>query len=140
MQIDQIKELVDLMIKGGLSRMEIVEDGNRILLESNSCSEVISPHIPAIRVPDVESIPDVGFNNISLYTSPMVGVFYAAPSPDAQPFVKVGDQVKKGDVLCIVEAMKLMNELTADESGEILDICVSDGDIVEFGQTIFKIL
>lgn len=71
--------------------------------------------------------------------SPMVGVFYAAPSPEADPFVRIGDTVKKGDVLCILEAMKLMNEITAEQDGKIADICAKNGDVVEFGQVLFKI-
>ena len=66
-------------------------------------------------------------------------MFYAAPSPGAEPFVRVGSRVKKGDVLCIVEAMKLMNEIQAERDGEIVDICAHDGDVVEFGQTLFKL-
>jgi acetyl-CoA carboxylase biotin carboxyl carrier protein len=68
-----------------------------------------------------------------------VGVFYAAPAPEAEAFVKVGDKVKKGDVLCIVEAMKLMNEITSTHDGEIVDICITNGAVVEFGQTLFKL-
>lgn len=72
-------------------------------------------------------------------TSPMVGTFYSAPSPDAEPFVKVGQTVKEGDVVCIVEAMKLMNEIEAEVSGKITEICVSDGQPVEFGQVLMYI-
>ena len=69
----------------------------------------------------------------------MVGIFYAAPSPEAEPFVKVGSKVKKGDTLCIIEAMKLMNDVVAEEDGEIVEICAENGSLVEFGQTLFKI-
>ncbi len=69
----------------------------------------------------------------------MVGVFYEAPSPEAEPFVKVGSKVKKGDVLCVVEAMKLLNEITADADGEIVDVCVENGQLVEYGQVLYKI-
>ncbi len=72
-------------------------------------------------------------------TSPMVGTFYSAPSPDAEPFVKVGQTVKEGDVVCIVEAMKLMNEIEAEFSGKITEICVQDGQPVEFGQVLMYI-
>ena len=72
-------------------------------------------------------------------TSPMVGTFYSAPSPDAEPFVKVGQTVKEGDVVCIVEAMKLMNEIEAEVSGKIVEICVSDGQPVEFGQVLMYV-
>lgn len=77
--------------------------------------------------------------NCNEVKAPLVGVFYAAPSPDAKPFVNVGDVVKKGDVLCIVEAMKMMNEIVSDFDGKIIDICAENGKIVEFGQTLFKI-
>ncbi len=72
-------------------------------------------------------------------TSPMVGTFYSAPSPDAEPFVKVGQTVKEGDVVCIVEAMKLMNEIESEFSGKIVEICVSDGQPVEFGQVLMYV-
>ena len=71
--------------------------------------------------------------------SPMVGIFYTAPSPEAEPFVKVGSKVKKGDTLCIIEAMKLMNDVVAEEDGEIVEICAENGSLVEFGQILFKI-
>ena len=71
--------------------------------------------------------------------SPMLGVFYASPSPDSAPFVKLGDRVKKGDVLCIIEAMKLMNEITAERDGEIVQILPQNGQIVEFEQLLFRI-
>ncbi|NLG93138.1 MAG: acetyl-CoA carboxylase, biotin carboxyl carrier protein, partial [Clostridiales bacterium] len=71
--------------------------------------------------------------------SPMVGVFYSAPSPDSEPYVQVGSKVKKGDTLCIIEAMKLLNEITADRDGEITEICAAAGQVVEYGQTLFRI-
>lgn len=71
--------------------------------------------------------------------SPMVGTFYSKSSPTANPFVKVGDKVKKGQVLCILEAMKLMNEIESEYDGEIVEVCVKDDEMVEFGQILFKI-
>ena len=71
--------------------------------------------------------------------SPMVGVFYAAPSPDSEPYVSVGSSVNKGDVLCLIEAMKLMNEVTAEKSGVITEVCVENGQVVEYGQPLFRI-
>jgi acetyl-CoA carboxylase biotin carboxyl carrier protein len=73
------------------------------------------------------------------FTSPMVGTFYRKPSPDDAAFVEVGDIVKKGDVLCIVEAMKVMNEIQSDVAGEVVDILVEDSTSIEYGQTLFKI-
>ena len=96
---------------------------------------------PAAEAPAQESaVPASGsFSNLTEVKSPMVGVFYDSPSPEADPYVKVGDKVKKGDVLCIIEAMKLLNEITAEQDGEIVDICAHNADVVEYGQTLFKI-
>lgn len=78
-------------------------------------------------------------DNRKTITSPMVGTFYAAPSPDAKPFVQVGDTVKEGDTVCIVEAMKLMNEIDSEVSGKIVEICVENGQPVEFGQVLMYV-
>ena len=72
-------------------------------------------------------------------TSPLVGLFYAAPAENAEPYVSIGDHVKKGQTLCIIEAMKLMNEITAEEDGVISDICVTNGQVVEYGTELFRI-
>ncbi len=77
--------------------------------------------------------------NYKVVKSPMVGTFYASSSPDKEPFVKVGDKVHKGQVLCIVEAMKLMNEIESEFDGEIVEVCVSNEDVVEYGTPLFKI-
>lgn len=94
---------------------------------------------PQLAPPLPSNGPGVDFNRLTEVKSPMVGVFYAARSPEAQPFVAVGDRVKKGDTLCILEAMKLMNEIQAEQDGEIVDICAQNGQMVEYGQTLFKI-
>ena len=78
--------------------------------------------------------------NLKEIIAPIVGTFYASPSPDEKPFVEVGQSVKKGDVVGIIEAMKLMNEITAEEDGEIIDVCATNGSVVEYGQTLFKLL
>ncbi len=77
--------------------------------------------------------------DVKTVTSPMVGVFYAAPSPDKQPYVASGETVKAGDVLCIIEAMKIMNEITADSDGVITEICVGDRQIVDYGHPLFRL-
>ena len=76
---------------------------------------------------------------VSEVCAPMVGVFYAAPAPGAEPFVRVGGRVKKGDTLCILEAMKLMNEVVAERDGEVVEACVEDGELVEYGRVLFRI-
>ena len=80
----------------------------------------------------------VDFNRLIEVKSPLVGVYYSAPSPDDETFVSIGSKVKKGDVLCIIETMKLMNEILAEQEGEIVDICIKNGDIAEYGQVLFK--
>ncbi|NJE80281.1 acetyl-CoA carboxylase biotin carboxyl carrier protein, partial [Olsenella sp. SW781] len=88
---------------------------------------------------DVYKSPPMDMSHATAVRAPMVGVFYAAPSPGAEPFVHVGSKVKKGETLCVIEAMKVMNEVTAEADGEIVDICVKDGDLVEYGCCLMKI-
>ena len=154
MNIKQIKALAQILAQNDLSALEINEGETRIRLERTAAQPVaqpgtvlVAPPMPAAAAQPMQEAPasapmddpGVDFNDVFEAKSPLVGVFYAAPSPGAEPFVRVGSHVKKGDVLCIVEAMKLMNEIQAERDGEIVDICVHDGDVVEFGQTLFKL-
>lgn len=148
MDLKAVKALVGILNKNDLSSIEITEGDKKIKIEKNvsSCQAALQ-QTPASNNPQTakEAVSDapiesgVDFNNITEVKSPMVGVFYAAPSPESRPFVKIGDRIKKGDVLCIVEAMKLMNEICAETEGEIIDICAENEQVVEFGQTLFKI-
>ena len=145
MNIKEIKALSDIMLKTGLTVMEIEEDGLRVRMEKNSVAAVpptsveIAANGPVAAAAAVLPAAQPQENGGKCVKSPMVGVFYAAPSPDAEPLVSVGSKVKKGDVLCIVEAMKLMNEITADCDGEITEICVENGAVVEYGQPLFRL-
>lgn len=150
MDIKNMRELVKLMEHGNLRVLQIEEGDTRIRLERDGAAasqfDVAKERPIAAKRPEQErSLPGEGsdgavdFNNIVQVKSPMVGVFYASPAPDAKSFVTVGSKVKKGDVLCIIEAMKLMNEITADADGEIVDICVENGQVVEFAQVLFRI-
>lgn len=146
MNVRQIRELAQILRQNGLSAIEVTEGEYHVKLECATPGAAILPPAPApaqiVQRPEpAEKGQDGGvdFNDIIEVKSPLVGVFYAAPAPDAEPFVKVGDKVKKGDVLCIVEAMKLMNEITSTHDGEIVDICIQNGAVVEFGQTLFKL-
>ena len=152
MNLRQIRELVRLLESSSLSVLEIEEADLRVRLEKGQTASVAQP-VPAAlpqAVPaalPVETAPapapvadgTVDFNRLKEVKSPLVGIFYAAPSPGAEPFAGVGSRVKKGDVLCVVEAMKLMNEITADTDGEVIDVCVQNGQVVEFGQILFKL-
>ena len=142
MNIKQIKELAQIVRENGLSALEVSENESKIRIECEQkpaqAVETNASAQQAIRVANQEPDP-VDFNRTREIKSPMVGVFYAAPAPDAKPFVEVGSRVKKGDVICIVEAMKLMNEITAEFDGEVVDVCVRSGDVVEYGQPLFKL-
>jgi acetyl-CoA carboxylase biotin carboxyl carrier protein len=145
-KIEDIERLAGIVQKYGLTVLDVSDNESKIRFESAG-KETAEPcrqapvQIPSDKaaVPSV-SQPDMDFNNIREIKSPMVGVFYAAPSPDSPPYAKVGSSVKKGDVLCIIEAMKLMNEIAAETDGQIVDTCVSNGDVVEYGQTLFKVI
>lgn len=149
MDINLIEALAKIAKEQGLTALEITEGNKKIRIEKNApvttihespketkqCSEQIT--INAAVESEEEGIVD--FNKLTEIKSPFVGVFYIAPAKDAKPFVKVGDKIKKGDVLCIIESMKLLNEITAECDGEIVDICVQNGQVVEFSQILFKI-
>ena len=154
MKINDIKALAELVSKNNLSALEYSEGETHLRIENAPRTVTAAPAQAALpaapaapaAAPAVEAAPvaaaDAGadFNAAKMVTSPMVGVFYASPSPTDPPFVTVGSKVKKGDVLCIIEAMKLMNEITAEEDGEIIDICATNGSVVEYGQILFKML
>ena len=149
MNIKQIRELAQIVSENGLSAIEVAEGENRVRIERAVAAPAAVPAVVSMPAPAAAPTApapapaaeetNVDFNRTREIKSPMVGVFYAAPSPDAKPFVEVGSKVKKGDVVCIVEAMKLMNEITAEFDGEVVDICVHNGDVVEYGQTLFKL-
>lgn len=154
MNIKQIKALAQILAQNDLSALEINEGETHIRLErtvaqpaAQAGAVLVAPPMPAAAAQPAQEAPasapvedpGVDFNDVFEAKSPLVGVFYAAPSPGAEPFVRVGSRVKKGDVLCIVEAMKLMNEITAELDGEIVEVCAASGDVVEYGQTLFRI-
>lgn len=145
MNIKDIKALAAVLRQADLTALEYSEGDLHIKLERapSACAAPLAtaPHEPAALVSSAMTEEEKNdFNNMNEVKSPMVGVFYAAPAPDAQPFVKVGDTVEKGQVICLIEAMKLMNDITAPVSGRIVDICALDGAVLEYGQTIMKIV
>jgi acetyl-CoA carboxylase biotin carboxyl carrier protein len=139
MNLKEIEKLADLMISKGLTSVEYGEGDKRIKLEKIiSGTDAAGEYAPPAAD---NSAPRTETADPALHTvaSPIVGVFYAAPAPDAKPFVSLGDRVKPGDVLCVVEAMKMMNEITSDVAGEIAELCTSNKQIVEYGQPLFKV-
>lgn len=99
-------------------------------------AEPAAPAAPALSTSDGTPCDS---SRVTEVTAPMVGVFYCAPAPGAEPFVHVGSKVKKGETLCILEAMKLMNEVAAERDGEVVEVCVNDGELVEYGRVLFRI-
>ena len=137
-----IRTYAELMKELELTAIEITEDNTKVRLEravpvSVREATVIQPSA-VNAAPSVQTEPVVDDGCISVKSN-MVGVFYASPAENADPFVSIGDHVKKGQTLCIIEAMKLMNELCAEESGVIEKICVTNGQVVEFGTELFRI-
>ena len=154
MDIRKIKKLIELLEESGIAEIEIKEgeEGLRIsrmpgtgLTAARSLHSVASlPVVPPVHPPaPPPAAPQTPVprpkSNEHVVTAPMVGTFYSAPSPAAKAFVELGDEVKPGQVLCIIEAMKMMNQIEADKGGRITSIMAKSGDPVEFGQPLFVI-
>ena len=132
-----IRKYAGLMQELGLTGLEITEDNKVVRLERTA--PVVEKQAVAVNtVSTASQSADETTDYISV-KSPIVGVFYAAPAENADPYVSIGDRVQKGQTLCIVEAMKLMNEITAEDEGVISQICVTNGQVVEFGTELFRI-
>ena len=150
MDIKTLRQYADLMEQKNLSTLEVWEGENKISLTraAPSCGETAAPTAtmaqpvavqPVVQAPAEAAPAPVPATEGSELKSPLVGVAYAAESPGAKPFVQAGSKVKKGQTLCIIEAMKVMNEFTAPADGEILEICFEDGQLVEYGHCLFRL-
>ena len=141
---EQIKELAELVAERRLGALEVERSGFRVRIEGAAAAPARPAPAPAASSssPAGQPAPAAGEGppaGSHVLTSPIVGTFYRAPSPDAEPYVEVGSRVKKGQVLCIVEAMKLMNEIESDVDGEVLEIYPKNAQPVEFGEPLFAI-
>lgn len=154
MDSKRLAEIADVMEDRGLTRVRVEEpDGTAVELERASTAQPVAVPMPSamaapVAAPAVSpAAPEPAAQTPAAtpepkgieVTAPMVGVFYAAPAPGDEPFVHVGSKVKAGETLCIIEAMKVLNEVTAEADGEVLEICVADGDLVEFGSCLMRI-
>ena len=156
MEYEQIKRLMEDMGNSKLSMIDIeFPDGIKIKMEKKNLDETIIETkeikgIDAKKIEDIEKLVDKENQEIesekgikteegNIVKSPMVGTFYIKPSPNSNPYVEIGSEVKKGEVLCIIEAMKLMNEIESEYSGKIAEIYVQDGETVEYGKPLFRI-
>lgn len=152
--LEQIKELMEIVGERRIPRFELERAGFRLRIDGVAPTPVVTtstlpgpgpvlgssaggPQPPAEAAAPPTGDADAAGHHV--IKSPIVGTFYSAPSPDAEPFVSVGDRVSKGQVICIVEAMKLMNEIEADEDGVVAEILGRNGEPVEFGEALFRI-
>ncbi|WP_018755127.1 acetyl-CoA carboxylase biotin carboxyl carrier protein [Paenibacillus terrigena] len=157
-KLSEIKELIKLVDQTSVQELEIENEGTRLFIRKPGKTEVVNVHAAPIQptyqqqvVPAATTAPVVQVqadaapvaqetnSNLHKIVSPMVGTFYSASSPEAGAFVSVGDKVKEKSVVCIIEAMKLMNELEAEVKGEIVEVLVENGQLVEFGQPLFLV-
>ena len=144
--IECVETLVKIVKDNDLAKLKISTEDIDIVIEGKRCP----PPMPPMGMPAMATVaapapaaapaaPAAETVSGNIITSPIIGTFYAAPSPDKAPFVKVGDTVNAGDVVCIIESMKLMNELNSDFSGKVAEIYVNNGEAVEFGQKLMRI-
>lgn len=143
MKETDIRKYASLMKELGLTGLEITDDKKVVRLERNAVGYPVKEEYEQIRTGDMtfQEQKGVSGNDASYLSvkSPIVGVFYSASAENADPYVSIGDHVSKGQTLCIIEAMKLMNEITAEEDGVISKICVTDGQVIEYGTELFQI-
>jgi acetyl-CoA carboxylase biotin carboxyl carrier protein len=155
MDLNEIKKILDLMRENDLTEFELEQDGVKVRLRKDTTPQW-SGHAPAAPAPAVAAPPAAAASNpgepalspltvasedvdLAIIKSPIVGTFYRAPEPDAKPFTDVGQMVKTGQVLCIIEAMKLMNEINAECDGEVMKVYVENGRAVHYGERLFAI-
>lgn len=144
MEYDKIKQLMEDMENSKLTLLDIeFSDGFKIKMEKKNENQVLVG-APIQNITKAEtSNKDIKSEEVkegNIVKSPMIGTFYIKPSPDSKPYVEVGSEVKKGTVLCIIEAMKLMNEIESEYEGRIVEIFVKDGETVDYGKPLFRIV
>ena len=155
MDLRKLKTLIDLVSESGISELEVTEGEGKVRIVKNAPPVYVQPSasfappmtasVPAAgalaseQAPAAAAAPAAPAVQGHVVTSPMVGTFYRSPSPGADPFVQVGDSVKEGQTLCIIEAMKLLNEIESDKTGVVKEILIDNGQAVEYGQPLFVI-
>ncbi len=154
MDIRKVKKLIELLEESGINEIEIKEGEEAVRISRTPAGGIATQYVPAtLTAPaaampaaapaapaaTTEAAPAAKRGNEHVVTAPMVGTYYSAPSPGAKPFVEIGSEVREGQVLCIIEAMKMMNQIECDKSGKVTAIMAQNGDPVEFGQPLFVI-
>jgi len=156
MNFKEIKELIEILDQSSLTEINIEDKGNIVNLKKEKETEIITPQVsqqPMQQVAPQQAVTPIQStiesseegsaaqenDNLETINAPMVGTFYKSPSPEESPYVQVGDAVSNESTVCILEAMKLFNEIQAEVTGEIAEILVEDGQMVEYGQPLFKV-
>ncbi len=142
MEYEKIKQLIEEMGNSKLTAVDIeFPDGTKISMKKDKMQEKIIQSTSIVENDTIENQikEDKNEKKGNIIKSPMVGTFYLKPSPIAEPYIEIGKEVKKGDVLCIIEAMKLMNEIESEYTGKVTEILVKDGETVEYGTPLFRI-
>ncbi len=144
MDLKKVKELIELMIDKDLVEIELKDGDKKISLKRPQAAAPVMTQVPMMHAPApgaaaVESTQQAEESDLVEIKSPMVGTFYSAPSPDANPFVSIGTRVGPETVVCIIEAMKVMNEIRSEVSGTITELLCAPGKALEFGEAIFKV-
>jgi acetyl-CoA carboxylase biotin carboxyl carrier protein len=161
LKVQEIRELIKLVDQSSINEFVYEQDGTKIKMQKTNAEQpvsvvyqpavqapapsqpsqpsVTSESVSAVTAPPVEETKPANQDNLHKITSPMVGTFYQSPSPDEDVYVKVGSKVTNGSIVCIVEAMKLFNEIEAEIDGEIVEILAKDGQLVEYGQPLFLV-
>ena len=142
MEFKEIQELIKLIDKSGLTSFEMERENLRISMKKEAgkilSQEIVHQGVYTEQIKEtVTAQPEEAPQYPKVITAPIVGTFYIAPAPGAEPFVQPGSKVKKGQTVCIIEAMKLMNEIQTEEDMEIIEVLANDGEMVEYGQPLF---
>jgi len=140
MDLKKVKELIDIMKENDLVEIEVVDGDSKVHLKGPQGPVMTAmPSAVPVAPAAVAPVPPAVDDGLVDIVSPIVGTFYPAPSPDSEPYVRVGDTVQSDTVVCIIEAMKVMNEVKAETGGTIAEVCCKDGEAIEYGQVLFKV-
>jgi acetyl-CoA carboxylase biotin carboxyl carrier protein len=152
MTLDEIKQLIDFIRERDLSEFELERADFKLRIKSGAVVHAVATPVMVAPVPQLAAMPaaapapvaapapaDQVGEDLAIVTSPIVGTFYRSSEPGSKPFVEVGDSVRKGQVLCIIEAMKLMNEIDSEHEGEVVSVYVQNGQAVQYGERLFAI-
>ncbi|MCK9222863.1 MAG: acetyl-CoA carboxylase biotin carboxyl carrier protein [Limnochordia bacterium] len=143
MHLEEVRELIRIFEESKISEMELETEGFKIALKKSGSNayNIQLARVPSAEAPTQRTVPELEEPNLNqvIITAPMVGTFYRASSPDAEPYVSLGDMLTVGQPICVIEAMKVMNEIESEVSGKVIQILVEDAQPVEYGQPLFVV-